>query len=302
MVKLCPILLLGLLSTCIKPAPIAAPVVAPAGPATVAVAPAVAEAGKAQAAINSKISAAAGVILDLNATQAAGPATAGIEGEASGIKQLAGEPTAEDQAAALKRKATDLAGDLAKITGQYQHEHDANVSLRTRAELAEKTRDDAIAAAKLEQESQRVKFQAEIDRITAAANARVASAALEAKAEQDAKINFWLQIGSFGLGVVFCIGAVAAGQFAVAAPFLGPNIIRCLWAIGGGLIALGLLIRSVDRFIDAHPYLFYGLLIGMAVALVAAAILAWSNHHHAAGDSRGPLLPRPEPARAPDPS
>jgi hypothetical protein len=262
------------------PPPIKPPVVAPMGPAAAAVPPAVTAADKPADSVLSKISAAAGVIGSLNAGQPPSPATQGVQGEAAGIQQLAGPPTAEDKAAADERERTVRAGNLAKINLLYQQEHDANVGLRVAADEARAARDKAISDAKAEAETNRKSFQTEIDRITREANERVNSAAVKAKAEADAKLNFWLQIGSFGLGILCLVLAAAATQFAVYAPFLGPNIIRLLAAAGGTLIVIGLLIRAVDRFVDQHPYIFWASLLTVVLAIVGALLLAWSNHHH----------------------
>lgn len=102
----------------------------------------------------------------------------------------------------------------------------------------------------------------------------------QAKAEADAKLNFWLQIGLFGGGALLIVAGLASLQLAAAIPFLGPNITRLLFAAGGSAFALGLLIRSIDRFVDQHPVMFYSGLIALALGLIGAAVLFYANHHH----------------------
>jgi hypothetical protein len=220
------------------PAPLAAPVVAPAGPAAAAVPPAVASADTAHAAALSRIAAGASVIHSLNGAQPPSALTSGVEGEAAGITALAGQPSPADAAAAAQRELIVKSGDLARISAQYVAQSGELSALNSRVAAAEQARDAALASAKSEQEASRAKYQAQFDQLAATANARVKAAQDEANNKVMANQVAWLNrtaascaalaVAAIGLGAIF--GGITALR--TVGPFAALLGLAALMAFG----------------------------------------------------------------------
>jgi hypothetical protein len=280
-----PFLILCFLAACPK-TPLVAPVVTPAGPATAALAPVIADnQGKTEEAVKalkgslSKVSASANVIGDVNATQAPGPATEGIHQEAELQKFIAGPPTAEDDAAALKRKLIIQAGDLTTIKSQYSQ---ADIEAKAQKDRADKAEEaarlsnlavgDAQKKAAAEQAQLQAKLQKQIDDINAQANARIQAAESGLK-----KLQLLI---FFGGGAFLFVAGMVILVAAVNVPMFGPKAGIALMIAGGGLIALGIVISEVQNFIDAHPWIVGAGIAGVAVLVAIAGALMYSNHQH----------------------
>jgi hypothetical protein len=200
-----------------------------------------------------------------------------VAGELSVAAANLPQPKAKDSAEAMARLNAALSGDLVTAQAGWTK------ALGDAASLSARVHDLEAQVTK-----ERTDAAAELARQLSAKDAEIAAAKDKAKREADAKLNFWLQIGCFG-GCALCfIVAVASLQLAATVPFFGPMITRCAAIAGGILLALGLIIRSVDRFVDQHPQLFVGALITVGVAAVAAGALAYSNHQHSAQPAAAP--------------
>lgn len=201
-----------------------------------------------------------------------------VAGELSVAAANLPAPKADDSAEAMARVNAALSGDLVKAQAGWTK------ALGDAASLSAK-----LVELEAQVQKERSNAAAEIARQLAAKDAEIAAANDKAKHDADAKLNFWLQIGCFG-GCALCfIVAVASLQLAATVPFFGPMITRCAAVAGGILLALGLIIRSVDRFVDQHPQLFAGALITVGVAAIAALALAYANHRHSLPASAAPV-------------
>ena len=291
-----PFLILCFLAACPK-TPIVAPVVTPTGPATAALAPMIADnQGKTDEAVKalkgslSKVSASAGVIVDVNATQAPGPATEGVHQEAELQKSIAGPPTAEDDAAALKRKMIIQAGDLTTIRSQYVQADTEAKAQKDRADKAEEAArlsnlavGDAQKKAQTEQAQLQAKLQKQIDDITVQANERIQAAESGLKRLQ--------LLIFFGGGALLFVAGMVILVAAVNIPMFGPKAGIALMIAGAGLIALGIVISEVQNFIDNHPWIIGAGIGGAALLVAIAGALMYSNHQH----SMNPQSPKVEP-------
>lgn len=263
------------------PAP---PVVAPVGPATAAVDPAIAATIKAQEgqlaanqAVLSKVSASAGAITSINSGQPIGPRTDGIAGEATLIRSVAGEPTAADALAASERarivaegKAADIAKAYASAAQQAQEAAKALVSTQAALDSANAALSAQQASAKAEQATQAASLQRTIDKIQADANARVAAAESKTRTIQQAIL--------FGLGAILFAGGMVVLLGMASIPSFGPRAGFALLAAGAGLIAVGVVVSTVQTFLDRHPWVV-GTAIGVcAILTTVAACLVYGNH------------------------
>jgi hypothetical protein len=210
----------------------------------------------------SQISAQAEAAEVANSMQATSPAQTATAGPISGIRTLSGLAKESDRKAALEAVNAALSGDLIRAkSGWALAKADAEALNNRILELQ--------SAAKAERE------QAARDRI-----AEVAAARSEERKKAEAKERLIYTLVFFGGAGVFAIGAVLCGQFAMALPIMGPNIIRMLWAASAISGVIGLLLRTIDRMMDEHPYLFYTGVGLIGATLTTAGVLAWSNHNH----------------------
>lgn len=103
----------------------------------------------------------------------------------------------------------------------------------------------------------------------------------QAQREADAKERLWLMLLFFGGGAACLVGAAVVGQLGAAVPMFGPRAALGLGIAGAVLLGIGVLIRTVDRLLEQHPFLFWGGLIFAGLAVVAAIALIYANHRHA---------------------
>lgn len=180
-------------------------VIAPVGPAVAAVKPATDATLVEKNSQLSRVSASAGVIEDVNATQPPGAATEGVKNEAGLIKAIAGPSSPEDEAKALQRKNTVLSGDLSKIKDLYVTANTEARAQKDRADKAEAALRDAQAAAATEQAANAEKLKAQIKAINDAADARVQAVKDEERKAWMRQLNWVL----LGLGSLLILTSVA---------------------------------------------------------------------------------------------
>jgi hypothetical protein len=186
-----------------------------------------------------------------------------VQGPLSVVRSLAGPAKDADRAAALALVVEAQAGKLDQAeTGWAKARADAGALVARVADLeATVTRERAAAAVELSRQLQDARDQA---RRESEARERV--------------IKTWL---FFGLGTLLILAAVASFFLRAYLPFLGPQVSLWLGIGGAALILTGIIVRSVERLIEDHPFIFWGGLLGAICAVVGAAALMLANHHHA---------------------
>lgn len=277
------LLCFALLQSCSPQAPIAAPVVAPAGDAAKAVPGAIEAERAASAGKLSKVAASAESVLAINDTQPPGVRTQGVRAEAELILRTAGQPAAEDRIVALERARIVAEGKVEEITKAYSMATTASDLATARAAAAQKALDNALTAAAIEQEAQRARLQAELTRITAEANERVAAATRRAQEEARAWQRKLITIITFGFGALLIAGGCVVQFTAASIPMFGPKAGMILIGAGGALVVLGIIITQVQDFLDDHPWVTGAFLIATALAVVASVALMYANHKHRPG-------------------
>lgn len=235
-------------------------------PADVPSAGALAGAGSAQ---ESKVSASVAAARKANESNPAGVAKDAVEKELSVAAANLHPATAADADEAFGRVKLALAGDAARANLAWAG------AVQNGLELMQKVND---LQAKVDQE--KAKAAADLAQLRKDYEQQVKDAHDEERRKADQKLNLILQLLTFGGGALSLVGAGVVTVLAGSIPILGPNIARALGLAGATLFSLGLLIRSVDRFVDSHPYIFWGGLVLVGLCAVAAAALAYSNHHH----------------------
>lgn len=264
-----------------KPDPIHAPVVAPAGPATAAVAPAIVASQDAAKEVLSKIAASAVAIAEINSGQPAGPRTTGVANEAAIIAASAGVPTDTDRLAAAQRAQIVAEGKTAEIAAAYKKASSEADAAKAREVAAQAALVSAQNAAEVEQAAQAAKFQKQLDSMASDANARIAKVQKDADDKIRAEQTRWVTIIFFGLSALCLTGGIVVLLCASSVPMFGPKagfaLIGSSLALGG----VGIAINQIQNFLYAHPWVV-GLTIAVVLSALAIAVgLVYSNHQHA---------------------
>ncbi len=125
----------------------------------------------------------------------------------------------------------------------------------------------------------------------AALKIKVAEDTVRAQANLDARIKeiqdqadkerkHWITLVTMGFGSIAIAAGVAMFFLQAQLPFLGPRIAFATIAAGITLIATGIAVNSIERALEAHPWIVYtGLGTILALGLVAGS-LAYSNYLH----------------------
>lgn len=215
----------------------------------------------------SKASAAAKAAETANLSNPAGPPKEAVAGELSVVRANVPTALAADDIEAMDRVNRALAGDLESARKEWD---------RAKGE-----------AAVLQAEVSRLKSQVEQERLKAASELqrRLDEIQREADNKQRTIITFIL----FGGSALCIIGAVLLANLSAAVPMFGPRAALGLGIAGGVLFALGIAMRVVERMISEHPYVFWGSLLGVVIALAAAGVLVYSNHHHNVSGNPDPV-------------
>ncbi len=262
-------------------------VIAPSGPAAVAVGPAVDDVMVKQKAekealnrLMSKISGSALSIKTINAKQPASLIRTGIESEASIIQSLAGDPDPQEQIDALARANSVLEAKVEVSEKAYSEANKASSEAlkayegTTVALVGSNTAlSKAATDAKVEASQSAQKFQAEIDRVKNENSAE--------KTKSRAKIDLMVNAILFGLGSIGIGVGIWMFVAAPKVPMFGPMSSAGIASAGAGLFSLGIVYNKVGNLIDDHPVGFLVSLGVVAAVAVASFSLIYSNHRHA---------------------
>lgn len=139
----------------------------------------------------------------------------------------------------------------------------------------------AQSAAAAEQAALKAHYQAELDTLTATANARVAAARKAGEDKARAEQNHWVTIIFFSLSALGVAGGIVVLVTASSIPMFGPKAGFALVGAGIGLACVGIAITQIQNFLYNHPW-FVGVTAAVCLsALAVAGGLMWANHHHA---------------------
>lgn len=184
---------------------------------------------------------------------------AAVKGPISVIRSLAGPATDKDRADAMALVVMAQAGKLEEANAGWS-----------------KARQDADAK---NAEISRLKSQIEQERAAAALEQqrKVDEANQKADAARKRIITFIF----FGLGAA----AVAAGPvmliLAGQNPVFGPKIAFATMGGGAVLIATGIAINSIEKALEAHPWIVYtGIGLALAAVIVVLALMYSNNSHN----------------------
>ncbi len=183
---------------------------------------------------------------------------ASIKGPISVIRSLAGPATDKDRAEAMALVVKAQAGKLAEANEGW-----AKARASADAMNAEVARLNSL----IEQERAQAKLDLErkLD---------------EANQKADASRKRIITFIFFGIGAI----GIAAGPvmliLAGQNPIFGPKIAFSTMAGGAVLIATGIAINSIEKALEAHPWIIYSG-IGLAfVAGIVVLVLMYANHEH----------------------
>lgn len=187
-----------------------------------------------------------------------GPAKSTVQGSLDTALSFLKPPQQKHLDFAMGLAMTALKGDLDKAQTGWDKSKTDGVAAQQRIKELEKQVSDQQAQAALDIQNALSKAQRDADN------------------KQRAIITYIL----FGSSVLCIIAAVVVANFASVVPQFGPRAALGFGVAGGVLFALGMAMRIVERMMNDHPYVFWGSLLGVAIALAAAAVLVYSNHAH----------------------
>lgn len=213
---------------------------------------------------NSKISANAEAAELANLANPDGLPKQAAAGAISVVRSLAGPANPDDRSAALSLVNQAMKGQLKEAQeGWIASRQGANALLARIDSLEEQVAAERVKAS--------VDLQSRINEADSAANA---------------SRKKWLTLIFFGFGAIGTAGGVvmlilqANPAVAASYAFLGPKAGFCALGAGITLIATGIAVNAIERLIEAHPYVFAGM-VSAALALIGvSATLVWSNHMH----------------------
>lgn len=211
------------------------------------------------------------------------PAKDAVGQELSLASEKLPPPSVEDQLLAEKRVTAILTGKLEEAKALYGNAAAEAAALKAKTDAFTKAiadKDAEIAALKTKAETERIAQAKDLQAKFDAKEAQIKQAVKDAQDQAKKEQRRWITGIFFGLGAIMFAGGVVVLVTAGSVPMFGPKAGFALMGAGGSLITLGIIITQIENFFELHPWIVGGSLIAIALAVVVALSLLWSNHHH----------------------